>query len=66
MIVKGEVSTAGCGQPKLCGVHTPVGCALRVSIKCRRDEERGDESDDEMHRRGGGEHAAETNAQVDP
>ena len=43
-----------------------VGCALRVSIKCNGDEERGDESDDEVHRRGGGEHAAETNTQVDP
>ena len=43
-----------------------VGCALRVSIKGRGNEERGDESDDEVYRRGGGEHAAETNAQVNP
>ena len=43
-----------------------VGCALHESIKGIRDEERGDKSDDEVHRRGGGEHAAETNAQVDP
>ena len=43
-----------------------VGCALLISIKGSRDEERGDERNDEVHRRGGGEHAAETNMQVDP
>ena len=37
-----------------------VGCALCISIKCHRDEERGDKSDDEVHRRGGGEHDAKT------
>ena len=61
MIIKGEVCTAGCGQPKLV-----VGCALRVSIKGRGEEERGHDSDDEVHRRGGGENATEMNAQVDP
>ena len=43
-----------------------VGCAFRISIKGRGEEERGDKSDDEVHSRGGREHAAETNAQVDP
>ena len=37
-------------------------CALRVLIKDRGDVERGDDSDGEVQRRGGGEHAAEMNA----
>ena len=41
-----------------------VDCALSVLIRCRGDDERGDESDDEVQRRGGGEQAAKTNTQV--
>jgi hypothetical protein len=41
-------------------------CALYVSFKGRGDDGRGDDSCGEVQRRGGGEHAAETNAQVDP
>jgi hypothetical protein len=39
---------------------------LRVLIKGLGDDGRGDQSDDEAQRRGGGEHADETNAHVDP
>ena len=44
-------------------------CALRVLFKGRGEHGRGDDSCGEVQtrqRRGGGEHAAETNTQVDP
>jgi hypothetical protein len=41
-------------------------CALRVLFKGCGDDGRGDDSCGKVQRRGGGEHAAETNAQVDP
>ena len=41
-------------------------CAPRVLFKGHGEDGRGDDSCGEVQRRGGGEHAAETNAQVDP
>jgi hypothetical protein len=44
-------------------------CALRILLKGRWNDGRGDDSSGEVQRRGGGEHhddAAETNAPVDP
>ena len=42
-------------------------CALRALFKGHGNDGRGDDScAREVQRRGGGEHAAETNAQVDP
>ena len=41
-------------------------CALRILFKGRGEHGRGDDSCGEVQRRGGGEHVAEMNAQVDP
>jgi hypothetical protein len=41
-------------------------CALRVLFKGHGEVGRGDDSCGEVQKRGGGEHAAETNAQVNP
>ena len=41
-------------------------CALRVLFKGHGEVGRGNDSCGEVQRRGGGEHAAETNAQVGP
>ena len=41
-------------------------CAPHVLFKCHREVGRGDDSCGEVQRRGGGEHAAETNTQVNP
>ena len=40
-------------------------CALRVLFKGREEHGRADDSCGEVQRRGGGEHAAEKNTQVD-
>ena len=41
-------------------------CAPRVLFKGHGEDGMGDDSFGEVQRRGGGEHAADTNAQVDP
>ena len=41
-------------------------CAPRVLFKGHGEDGRGDDRCGEMQRRGGGEHAAKTNTQVDP
>ena len=39
---------------------------INIQTKTLTESERGDDDKDEVQRRGGGEHAAEKNAQVDP
>ena len=41
-------------------------CVLHILFKGHGEFGRGDDSCGEVQRRGGGEHAAKTNAQVDP